>query len=330
MRVKRTRATEDPVAVIRPNEHYFAVRVNELFLTNSREWLRTYDPMVFVLTEFTYGSEHKKVPFLVGPSLLKDLENLPQGMIFRNTRVAGLHPYRGGRFVHTVVLSRIKRGDFARDLLGLVEKVSGSLDFSSALGTYTKLSGVLLDGFEKILGLSDTEPLVGFRGEFDPGFEERFVPGYFALIDAQASDVDHDSLWVVDGALHYGPSEAELVPYRDTDFVLYSIGGTSRRTDDSVLPFYPLFEQVIRSASKPGEDDWKRAKANMLTLYEALILSADLTHGQAEKLADDYVERMKTARNRAETFGRLEVAAGQASVSGVEEKVAKAITILDL
>ena len=315
-----------------PNEHYFGVYVNQLFLTNSREWFKTYDPIVLVVTEFTYDTKKEVVPFIVGPTLLKGLAQVPQGMIFRNTRVAGIHPYRGGVFTLTVILGRIKRGDFARDLLGLVEKTAGALDFSSALSTYTKLSGVLLDGFEKMFGLEDSQPLVGHRMEFDTGFQATFTPGFFALIDCSPSAVNIDHLWVIDGELYQGSSEEDALPFRSSDFVLYSIGGSTTRNDLTTLPFYPLYQQMIRSAAKPDAKDQKRAKANLATLFEELLLSPDLTQTQADDLADQYLEKMNATRIRGESLRKLSKTLKEQSVmemSARDKKVSDLIDSLD-
>ena len=51
------------------NENYFVVRINELFLSYSRKWFSTYDPVVFATTEFIYNAEKFAVPFVVGPTI---------------------------------------------------------------------------------------------------------------------------------------------------------------------------------------------------------------------------------------------------------------------
>jgi hypothetical protein len=51
------------------DEHYFQVEVNEMFLTYEREWFAKYDPMVLVVSEFTYDKKVEAVPFVVGPMM---------------------------------------------------------------------------------------------------------------------------------------------------------------------------------------------------------------------------------------------------------------------
>ena len=42
-----------------PHQHYFLVRVNEMFLSVERRWFATLLPMVAVLSEFRYGFERE-------------------------------------------------------------------------------------------------------------------------------------------------------------------------------------------------------------------------------------------------------------------------------
>src|SRR5262245_57662348 len=79
-----------------PDQHYFQVRVNEMFLSHSRQWYAQYDPLVFVGSEFIYDKADTAVPVMVGPSLLERFgkkRDLPGGTVFEDTWVAGLHPY---------------------------------------------------------------------------------------------------------------------------------------------------------------------------------------------------------------------------------------------
>jgi hypothetical protein len=47
------------------------VRINQLFLAASRQWFVQYDPLVFVVSEFTYNTAVTTVPFVVGPSMME-------------------------------------------------------------------------------------------------------------------------------------------------------------------------------------------------------------------------------------------------------------------
>ena len=42
-------------------------------------------------------------------------QQTPVGMVFSDTRVAGIHPYRGGRLIVTVILYSVVRNEASSD-----------------------------------------------------------------------------------------------------------------------------------------------------------------------------------------------------------------------
>lgn len=306
----RVRPGPGPSGVFQPNQHYFQVRINEVFLAHERKWLREYDPMVVVLSEFAYGRQNEALPFVVGPSMLRKsgLTELPSGMVFADTRVAGLHPYRGGRLNLSVILCRVVRQDYARQLLGTIESAACALDFSASLGLYLKIGKVVIEGIDSLLSTDDNQALVGLRREFDPDAGQRFTEGFHVLMHAPEGEVRLDDLWVIGGKLHIGQDEKSAVPFRGADYVLYSIVGTAARTDLSTLPFYELWERVQSEAAVPTDEAWKSAKANMVSLYQSMIKSPDLTPAQAKKLVQELAAEMKSIHDGAVGVVSLEAA----------------------
>ncbi|OPY72221.1 MAG: hypothetical protein A4E62_00939 [Syntrophorhabdus sp. PtaU1.Bin002] len=289
-----------------PHEHYFEVRVNEMYLTYGRKWLSDYDPMVFAVSEFIYDKKVEAVPFVVGPMLMEkystNIEKVPQGMIFRNTRVAGLHPYRGGDVTLSVILFRVRRGNYAQRLLQVVESAANVLDFGTALGSYVKIARVIFDGIDALFGLGDTDPILGYRSTLSGAHVH---PSHFALIDLPENSLDVDRLWVKNDRLYTGTSKDEAAPFRAADFVLYSVAQSPKRTDETTLPFYPQWERVKEEAAVPKPENWENAKVNMINLYQALILSPDLTRTQAFDLAKFYKTEIKQIHDQAVDMATL-------------------------
>ena len=288
------------------DEDYFQVRVNELYLTNSRQWFSAVDPVVFVVSEFIYDKAEQAIPFVVGPGLIEQQKLVaPPGTILRDTRVSGLHPFRGGRLNLSVVLCSVQVKDYARRLLGVIEKASGPLGLASSLGSYLHLADVVLDGFEGLVGLEVTTPLVGLRREFDSAAGDAFAPGFYALINAP--DVDPQMLWVRDNQLYHGKTAESSAKFTAADFVLFSVvrPPDDRRDDLSTLPFYPLWERVRSEANSANGDKWSSAKANMLSLYETIELSPDLSTPQRDELKEFYKDRMKAIHEKALELANL-------------------------
>jgi hypothetical protein len=270
-------------------EHYFSVVIDQMFLRDGREWLSRYEPLVFVVSEFAYDGEWRTVPFVVGAPLLESTgRKLPDGMLYSQTRVAGLHPYRGAGLKLTVILYKIESRNYGRELLELTQTVTRAIDFATALVPYIKIASAVFDGVEALLARDTTAPVVGSRNEF--ASNGAFVPAHYALIDRR--DVDPSRLWVSNGSLMTGPSCDELTPYRDADFVLYGIGQSTERDDLSLLPLDALWRRVQREAAIKGAEAWESATANMVSLYQDMILSPDLTERQSAALAEKYGKTM--------------------------------------
>lgn len=258
--------------------------------------------MVFVVSEFTYGRRAEAVPFIVGPALLsKHGSPVPTGTVFSNTRVAGLHPYRGGRVNLAVVLCQVKRDDYPRRLLKVIESAADAIDFGTALTSYVKIGSTIIDGVEALFGAGDTVPLMGMRTEFDPDAGDDLRSTHFALINKPG--VRGDQLYIRDNKLF--ADAGFTTPYRDADYVLYSLVQTDARSDDTTLPFYELYERILTLASQGDDNSWQRAKADLVSLRQTMILSPDLTSRQADALFDSYVKAVKDEHDRAGALGNL-------------------------
>ena len=321
--------------VFQTNEIYFQVRINEMFLEYGREWFSTYAPLVTFISEFTYNRELEAVPFVVGPSMIEDQgTELPeQGMIFSNVRVAGLHPYRGGRITMTAILYRTLRNNYAKNLLNVVESAAGVLDMATSFGMYTKIAGVILDSLEALFNVTETKPIVGWRQEFDPDAGDELKPGYFVLIDQPETELDQNKIWVRDDKLYYGDSLNSAEPFRSADYVLYSLTQTDERSDVEMLPFQELWDRVRKDAEQPSETHWKSAKANMLSLYQTLNASPDLTPIQAKALAMQYLDEMKENHEFALAINDMEAGSHRRldiEVDAREETIEESVSILDL
>src|SRR4051812_14234591 len=84
---------------LQANKQYFEVRINEVYLSYQRKWFTQYDPMLLVISEFSYAGQPMIVPFVVGPTMVDKFGSkvpnpkVPEGMVFADTCVAGPHPY---------------------------------------------------------------------------------------------------------------------------------------------------------------------------------------------------------------------------------------------
>lgn len=265
---------------------YFQVTINQLFLKYERKWLTDIDPLVLVVSEFFYDRKMQEVPYIVGPGMIQQfVQREPHGMLFRNEKVAGLHPYCGGSLTLSVVLCQVPVGSPAQTFLGVLEKAAKQMDIATAVNPYLSVGKVILDGIDAILGLNKTIPLVGLRTTFNTVGGDPLKPNYFAIIDAE--NVKPESLKVEKNQLLHADTGK---PYQDADFVLYSLmrAPDKRRDDCEQLPFHDLWERAVLEATSLKDGSWDNAKANLITLMNNIYLSPDLTHPQALELIDKY------------------------------------------
>jgi hypothetical protein len=282
------------------DQHYFQVYINEMYLTNEREWFKVYDPMVFVVSEFIYDKKIETVPFVIGSSMLKQFgREIPKGMIFSDTRTIGPTPFRGGNFALAVILYKSARKNYLNEILTLIENVCNIMPVASMIGMYLKTAKVAMSGMEKLLDMGDIVPLVGHRREFTSGQTIPFTPGYYVIMDLPESHQNDYELWVKDRRLFYGNDPQNLEPFRDADYILYSITQSNERDDISTLPFYPLYQNTIDEADTANEDKWQTAKVNLINLYKSLMLSPDLTLTNARSLRARYRREVKDTHDHA-------------------------------
>jgi hypothetical protein len=287
---------------IEPQRDYVGLRINQLYLRDQRQWFTTIEPAVYASTEFLYGGSMRTDPFVVGP---KKEDRLPSGMAIENVGVFGPHPYRGGKLTYTLVLAQIPVKNVARDLLDIIESTGKALDPGAALLTWTKVGGVVLDGFDRLMGLAGVQPLIGIRREHDADADPPLRAGHYAIIDTD--EPDPKMFWVEDDKLLHGPTRATAKPYRDADFVLYEITSPKdrRRTDVDRLAFYPLWDRAREAATKLGPAAWDEAKGNMAVLDSALFRSPDLVFEHATFLRGDYLDMLKAMRAKSKELEKL-------------------------
>lgn len=232
-------------------------------------------------------------------------QQVPRGMIFQNTPASGLHPYQGGSLTLVIILNRLQRQNNADKLLNVVESISGAIDLSTAFSVYLKVAKTVVDGVETLLGLQETISVLGYRITINPDIGQVLEPSYFALIDADAQQINRNNFWIRDSGLCYGDQLATAQPYRDNDFILFSIAQGKERNDDRTLPFYPLWETTQDLASRPGDYFWEEAKAQFNTLKRELLDSPDLTQPDSKRLRNTYFEELKKRRQDTIMEGQL-------------------------
>lgn len=282
------------------HKHYFTVVVNEMFLTQKRQWFSEFTPAVMACSEFLYDGKKQAVPFLVGPAMMQGkMERLPAGFVFQNTTVAGQHPYLGGEFAVSIVLARLKTNDYLRKILKILESTSATYmgGFGKMVSQYSKVADIVLDGFDDLLGNEDLQPVLGQRLAFQ-GINEDFSPGYYAIIDLPEKELQAEKFFVKRNQLLHGKDAATASPFRDADYVLYSILSSSTRNDTDALPFHQEFsalQELISDMQEIGPTEKTLLNGRLFSLQALIRSSPDLIRPQAGEMIAEYraeIEKM--------------------------------------
>lgn len=320
--------TADPASLegtFETRNHYFSLRVNEMYLKESRKWFSRIEPMVISITEYMYNQQFISNPFVVGSTLLKDkMKGEGEGMIFRDTRVAGLHPYAGGRFIINIALFQNETENYLKKTMKFLESVSGVFNDNIAgmLRNFTRVSDVIVNGIEELINTDKTKPLFGIRKEFDPDAGEAFAPGYYVMIDKSnnnwnAADFSVDKT----NRLIYNNQ-----PFREDEYILFSITKTTERNDYMALPVYKKYDEILAHAQglpEISENEKIKIKEMLRVLNFEMVRSSDLTTQDASRLMEKFFEELKKVIDRKFNF-----AAGKQPRSNPESEMdAKIISL---
>ncbi len=271
---------------VKARKNYFEISLTEQFLKNGREYWNQYIPLTVFLTEFIYANKRSAFPFVIGPELLKSIEQLDgtESVRYKNTRVVGPTPYRGDNIVIFSGLFRVKTKNWAAQTISLLETVAKAFD-TTKLSSYLNIADPLLNGIEGFFGMGkDMQFRIGQRNEFKDSeihSSNVFVSGYWLMVREDQKNVDKNKFWVKDNELYYGTTKSNIKPYRGNDFILYEINDSEKRNDYETFDFHLHWENardaVITKNSKQAESEFQML---MVGLYQ----NQDIIESQKNQL----------------------------------------------
>jgi hypothetical protein len=292
--------TDDPAGLaglFEPQQHYFTVRVNEMFLLESRKWFKEIEPMVVCLSSYIYGEQEIDNPFIVGKSLIENkMQNVAEGIVFNDTRIAGIHPYSGGRLIICIALCQSVVKDYLADTLEFIEKIAGvfSENITALIGNYSKIAHLVIGGIDKLFDSKTVQPLFGFRQEFDRDAHDRFAPGYYVMIDKSSKTWKPENFFVKENRLCFGDDALTAKPFRQDEYVLVSITRSDTRTDIKLLPVWQSYKKILDElkVNEISQDQKDKIKGMLRILNIEMKQSPDLTQPHAQSLIEQYIDEV--------------------------------------
>jgi hypothetical protein len=162
----------------------------------------------------------------------------------------------------------------------------------------TKVGSTILDAFETLIDMQDSEPVVGHRIELSR-LDGGLVPTYFALLPG--NEISAEDLRVSERRLTYRNGD----PVRETDYILYSILRLPRRDQIRTLKFYDMLDTMDTAALAGDDDSWQRAKSTLIAVYQEMLKCPDLIGEQVNELFQAYKERLVENRRRSKEVGLM-------------------------
>jgi len=293
--------------IIQPNQNYIQVRLCRMYIRDSREYWKLYNPLGIVVTDFLYGRDRETVPSFVDNRILQSIESYLEGQYvdFRNTRVIGPIPYSGDDFGLFLGLFRLEVDDLAENLFRALETVVKAFDATS-LSRYLEIAKPLSEGLSDLLNLKQIGLRFGIRDVYNDkeGDTHQLRQMYIAYVGCPKETIPTKMLWVKDGCLYIGENKDATRELDKYDYCLIKIESLPHRNDYKTLPFYPIWEDVqgLLIAGNVNSADWKK-----IELHQQIATSPDLTEEHREmlikmfetrylKLASEKIKKKATAR----------------------------------
>jgi len=277
-------------ASINPDDAYFVVRMNEMYLQRTRKLWQKYYPLLHGFTKYQGEETHS----LAGPGQLREISdsNLDRIAGF-NYRLAGPTPYQGEEVEVIVGLYSVPGGDAAKALVDTLATLAAIP--ALGLGGVDEIVGAVKTGVEKVLGLTETRLELGVRDSFYSG--NPLKAGFHVGIDAAPTEIDLSRLWFDRGRLVTGDRPESAIPYTDHDYMVIELERRETRNDWRGFPEFAPFEQKVASIFADHElsQDQKKERLNRIWVdfRQAINDSRKLISRDREQVAASVAKKIK-------------------------------------
>jgi hypothetical protein len=307
-----TRLADDHVVgaksgtVIERSDAYFTIRLTEMFLGRSRTLWRRFYPVVHAFSAYAGAEEHA----VVGPGQLWTVTDAGlDRVISLNVRVAGPTPFHGGDLSLVVGLYSVPGDDAAKALVETVSALAGLAALPA--NQLTSVAQVVKTGIDGVFRLGSTRLQLGVNDTFVAS--EPLRSGFHVGVAASPTDIDLDKLWLRDGRLVTGRDPIAGVVFTGHDYMVIQIERSKRLHTWPALAGMTAFQQRFNTVLSDGLLTVDEKRARLLPLWrefqEALRSSPHLTNGDAEHIASDVANDLKSRLTALESGDPFETKA---------------------
>ncbi|CQR74479.1 hypothetical protein SOV_25920 [Sporomusa ovata DSM 2662] len=277
-------------------QHYFRLRLAEMFLKNDRKLFRSYVPVVSSSVQLQFGSNAaQELPYIAGPlTLALDEASLGKGVQL-NYSLTNLVPYHGGNVAISAALLAYVTKDYFQEFLSMSNSIATLLTIGQ-LSTTLKVVDSAVSGMQDLFDAGDKEIHLVFHNEYsgtDSLGGVSLQNGYFAVIAADAAKFETEKLFVKDSQLQFGEDSQSAKPLTGYDYMLFLIEAALYRDD---FRYFDDYNSLMDTAIEKGMTNKTEGDAILKTVMLAVFKSDDLTYVDKTRVATalkkEYEERI--------------------------------------
>ncbi|EGO61945.1 hypothetical protein [Acetonema longum] len=282
--------------VFREGQHYFRLRLAEMFLKDDRKLFRKAVPVVSSVVSLQFGaSAAQQLPNVAGPLALNLNENSLGKGVQLNYSLTNLVPYRGGNVSISAALLAYVSKDYFSAFLNLANSIAGQLTIGQ-LSAALKVVGSVAGALQDLLDSGDKEVRLVYHNEY-AGTDDlggvSLQSGYFAVIGAQAGKFNPEKLLVKNSQLYIGDDRQSAKPLAGYDYMLFGVEAALYRDD---FRYFSEYNSLLYAAIEKGMLDKAEGDAVIRAGMLAVFKSDDLTYVDKTRVAAalkaEYEERL--------------------------------------
>ncbi|MEN6413573.1 MAG: hypothetical protein ABFC84_12590 [Veillonellales bacterium] len=293
-------------------QHYFRLRLAEMFLKDDRKLFRSYVPVVSSVAALQFGSnDAQQLPGLAGPLALNLNESSLGHGVELNYALTNLVPYRGGNVSISAALLAYVNKDYLQSFLSLASSISSLLTIGQ-LSTTLKVVDSTVNGIQDLLDGGDKDIRLVFHNEYsgtDSLGGVSLTSGYFAVVGADAGKFQPEKLFVKNSQLCFGDEQSSAKPLTGYDYMLFSVEAALYRDD---FRYFTEYNSLLYTAIEKGMTNKSEGDAVIQAAMLAVFKSADLTYVDKTRVAaalkQEYEERLAVLQDKG-----IKAAAGMTS-----------------
>lgn len=282
--------------VFQEGQHYFRLRLAEMFLKDDRKLFRKVVPVVSSVVGLQFGANAaQQLPSVAGPLALNlDESSLGHGVEL-NYSLTNLVPYRGGRVSISAALLAYVNKDYFQSFLSLANSISSLLTIGQ-LSTTLKVVDSAVSALQDLLAGGDKDIRLVFHNEYagtDSLGGVSLQNGYFAVIKADAAKFNPEKLFVKNSQLYWGDDQTPARPLTGYDYMLFSVEAALYRDD---FRYFAEYNSLLYTAIEKGMINKSEGDAVIRAGMLAVFKSDDLTYVDKTRVAaalkQEYEERL--------------------------------------